>query len=82
MVERFTFFDSQQDYELYLEALKVYDRAESIMGVDEVSSLQKQRIYLERDNVGKAIDEGEKLIQEEYDNFAFVPLLGEQGWKG
>lgn len=45
------------------EALKVYDRAESIMGVDEVSSLQKQRIYLERDNVGKAIAEGEKLIQ-------------------
>ncbi|MFM9839951.1 MAG: protein-L-isoaspartate(D-aspartate) O-methyltransferase [Cyclobacteriaceae bacterium] len=22
-----------------------------------------------------------KLIKEEYDNFAFVPLLGEQGWK-
>jgi len=23
-----------------------------------------------------------KLIKEEYNNFAFVPLLGEQGWKG
>ena len=23
-----------------------------------------------------------KLLQEEYDHFAFVPLLGEQGWKG
>lgn len=23
---------------------------------------------------------GDKLIKEEYDNFAFVPLLGEQGW--
>ncbi|HEY8938198.1 MAG TPA: protein-L-isoaspartate(D-aspartate) O-methyltransferase [Cyclobacteriaceae bacterium] len=23
-----------------------------------------------------------KLIKEEYDDFAFVPLLGEQGWKG
>jgi protein-L-isoaspartate(D-aspartate) O-methyltransferase len=22
-----------------------------------------------------------KLIQEEFDYFAFVPLLGEQGWK-
>ncbi|HOX84325.1 MAG TPA: protein-L-isoaspartate O-methyltransferase, partial [Chryseolinea sp.] len=22
-----------------------------------------------------------KLIQEEFENFAFVPLLGEQGWK-
>ncbi|MEO5600336.1 MAG: protein-L-isoaspartate(D-aspartate) O-methyltransferase [Cyclobacteriaceae bacterium] len=25
---------------------------------------------------------GDQLIKEEYDNFAFVPLLGEQGWKG
>lgn len=23
-----------------------------------------------------------KIIQEEHDNFAFVPLLGEEGWKG
>ncbi len=23
-----------------------------------------------------------KIIQEEYENFAFVPLLGEEGWKG
>jgi protein-L-isoaspartate(D-aspartate) O-methyltransferase len=23
-----------------------------------------------------------KLVKEEYDDFAFVPLLGEQGWKG
>ncbi len=25
---------------------------------------------------------GDTLNKEEYDNFAFVPLLGEQGWKG
>lgn len=24
---------------------------------------------------------GDKLVKEEYNNFAFVPLLGEQGWK-
>jgi protein-L-isoaspartate(D-aspartate) O-methyltransferase len=24
---------------------------------------------------------GEQLLKEEYDNFAFVPLLGEQGWE-
>jgi len=24
----------------------------------------------------------EKLLREEFENFAFVPLLGEQGWKG
>jgi tetratricopeptide (TPR) repeat protein len=51
-------YDKKED-----EALKVYDRAEAIMGIDEVSSLQKQRIYLERENVGKAIAEGEKLIE-------------------
>jgi len=45
------------------EALKVYDRAERVMGIDEVSSLQKQRIYLEQGKVDKAIAEGEKLIQ-------------------
>ncbi len=50
-------YDKKED-----EALKVYDRAENFMGVDEVSSLQKQRIYLERGNVEKAIAEGEKLI--------------------
>lgn len=51
-------YDKKED-----EALKVYDRAESVMGIDEVSSLQKQRIYLDRGNVEKAIAEGEKLIQ-------------------
>jgi len=45
------------------EALKVYDRAEAVLGIDEVSSLQKQRIYLEKGNVEKGIAEGEKLIQ-------------------
>jgi len=51
-------FDKNED-----EALKVYDRAEKILGIDEVSSLQKQRIYLEKGNVEKGIAEGEKLIQ-------------------
>lgn len=51
-------YDKKED-----EALNVYDRAESIMGVDEVSSLQKQRIYLDRGDSEKAIAEGEKLIQ-------------------
>ena len=45
------------------EALKVYDRAEAVLGVDETSSIQKQRIFLERGNVDKAIGEGEKLIE-------------------
>ena len=45
------------------EAMKVYDRAESVFGINEVSSSQKQRIFLEKGNIDKAMAEGEKLIQ-------------------
>lgn len=45
------------------EALKVYDRAEEVMGVNEVSSQQKQRIYLERGKTQEALAEGEKLLE-------------------
>lgn len=51
-------YDKKED-----EALKVYDRAEALLGIDEVSSLQKQRIYLEKGDIEKGIAEGEKLIQ-------------------
>lgn len=45
------------------EALKVYNRAEAVLGINEVSSLQKQRIYLDRGNVEQALAEGDKLLQ-------------------
>lgn len=45
------------------EALKVYNRAEEVMGVNEVSSQQKQRIYLEKGKVQEALAEGEKLLE-------------------
>ncbi|HEY3405667.1 MAG TPA: tetratricopeptide repeat protein [Ohtaekwangia sp.] len=45
------------------EAIKVYNRAESILGINEISSLQKQRIYIEQGKLKEAINEGEKLIQ-------------------
>ncbi len=44
-------------------ALKTYNRAESILGVNEASSLQKQRIYLDQGKLDLAIKEGEKLIE-------------------
>ena len=44
------------------EAINVYNRAESILGINEVSSLQKQRLYLEKGKLNEAIQEGEKLI--------------------
>jgi tetratricopeptide (TPR) repeat protein len=45
------------------EALKAYNRAESIFGVNETSSLQKQRILLEGGKINEAIEETEKLIR-------------------
>lgn len=50
-------FDKKED-----EAIKVYNRAESIMGVDEVSSTQKQRIYFDKGKIPEALEEGKKLI--------------------
>jgi tetratricopeptide (TPR) repeat protein len=38
------------------------DRAEAYYGVREAFTFQKQRIYLRKDQLGKAVEEGEKLI--------------------
>jgi len=43
------------------DALKTYNRAESVLGINEVSSLQKQRIYLDKGKITEALAEGEKL---------------------
>lgn len=51
-------YDKKED-----AALKVYNRAEDVLGVNEVSSLQKQRIYLQRGKVAEALAEGEKLLE-------------------
>jgi len=65
------------------DALKVYNRAEEIMGVNEVSSLQKQRIYLEKGKVAEAIAEGEKLLlafpDEERFVLGFAETLSQNG---
>ena len=44
------------------EAINVYNRAENLLGINEVSSLQKQRLYLEKGKLNEAILEGEKLL--------------------
>jgi tetratricopeptide (TPR) repeat protein len=71
-------YDKKED-----DALKVYDRAETLLGVDEVSSIQKQRIYLDKGNQEKAMAEGEKLIQafpdEERYLLGFAELLSRTG---
>jgi tetratricopeptide (TPR) repeat protein len=74
-------YDKKED-----AALKVYDRAEDVMGVNEVSSLQKQRIYLQRGKVADAIAEGEKLLEafpdEERFALGFAETLANNGQRG
>lgn len=54
--------------ELYLkdkktdEALKTYTRAEALLGINEHSSIQKQRVYLFLGKMDEAITEGDRLI--------------------
>jgi tetratricopeptide (TPR) repeat protein len=65
------------------EAIKVYHRAESILGINEVSSIQKQRLYLEQGKTKEAIAEGEKLINafpgEERYIMGFAEVLSQKG---
>jgi len=44
------------------EAIKAYNRAEDVLGISEVSSIQKLRLYLELGKTKEGIAEGEKLI--------------------
>lgn len=44
-------------------ALKVYDRTETQFGVTEMTSTQKQKIYLSQNKPDKAILEAEKLVE-------------------
>lgn len=44
------------------EAIKVYDRAETIFGVNEMASSQKERLYLQLGKTGDAIREAKKLV--------------------
>lgn len=59
------------------EAIKVYNRAEMLMGINEVSSLQKQRIFLEHGKLEEAMAEGEKLMQAFPDEERYVLGLAE-----
>lgn len=44
------------------EAIKTYNKAEEIFGVNETSSLQKQRILMEDGKINEAMQEAEKLV--------------------
>jgi tetratricopeptide (TPR) repeat protein len=45
------------------QAIQVYDKAEALLGVNEISSLQKTRLYLELGKPDQAFQEGERLVE-------------------
>lgn len=67
------------------EAIKVYTRAENFSGINEISSLQKTKLYFELGQNETAIREGEKLINtfpdEEQFSVAVAELVSQYGLK-
>ena len=67
------------------DAVKTYNRAENILGVSEVSSVQKMRILIEQGKMKEGIAEGEKLINafpgEERYIMAFAEILSQKGYR-
>jgi tetratricopeptide (TPR) repeat protein len=68
-----------------VDAIKVYDRAENVFGVNEISSAQKLRLYLEAGKFKEGLAEGEKLISafpdEERYVMAFSEVLSQKGMR-
>lgn len=68
---------------LYLQAgefdkgLEALNRAEEYYGMAEQLTVQKQRIYLRKNDLGSAIEEGEKLIDSQPGNSQYVLNLVE-----
>ena len=64
-------------------AIKTYNKAENIFGVNEVSSVQKISLYLEAGKTKDAINEGEKLLNafpgDERYAMAFAEVLSKNG---
>jgi tetratricopeptide (TPR) repeat protein len=64
------------------DAIRAYDRAEAFFGVNEISSLQKLRLYLDGGKTKEGIAEGEKLIaaypEEERYVMAFAEVLSQK----
>lgn len=65
------------------DAIKTYQRAESMLGINEISSLHKQRLYLDQGKTKEAVAEGEKLVKayphEERYIMAFTEVLSQKG---
>lgn len=67
------------------EAIKTYNRAEKTFGVNEVSSIQKLKLYLEAGKKEEGLAEGEKLINAFPDEaryvMAFTDVISRKGMR-
>src|SRR5690606_299859 len=65
------------------EAIRVYNKAEAMFGVNEISSVQKLRLYLEAGKTEEAIAEGDKLLEaypgEERYVMGFAEVMSKNG---
>lgn len=65
------------------EAIKVYNRAENELGINETSSLQKMRLYFDMGKTKEGIAEGEKLLnafpEEERIVMGFAEIVSQKG---
>lgn len=79
--ENYDFYYELSDIYLYLnktnEALKVYNKIEEAIGVTEVASMQKLKIYKSNNNFEKAVDEAKKLIKTFPKESKYYGILGE-----
>jgi tetratricopeptide (TPR) repeat protein len=65
------------------EAIKIYNRAENELGINETSSLQKMRLYFDMGKTKEGIAEGEKLLnafpEEERLVMGFAEVVSQKG---
>lgn len=65
------------------QAIKAYNRAEQIFGVNEVSSIQKLKLFIEAGKPAEGLAEGEKLIKafpgEDSYIMAFTEVISKSG---
>lgn len=59
------------------KAVEIYNRAETVLGISEISSIAKQKVYLELGKTEEAIKEGEKLVENFPDDQRYVMALAE-----
>lgn len=61
----------------YKEALKTYEALEEIIGFNETTIIQKQRLYIQMGDMENAINEINRLIESDPENPTFYQLLAE-----